>query len=73
MIIGISMGQQICLIIGQVSLSLLYWKKTSRRIYLVREEIDEKTADIQAKLFMARTMDENGKDCPAEREAKVVT
>ena len=27
MIIGISMGQEICLIIGQVSLSLLYWQK----------------------------------------------
>ena len=27
MIIGISMGQEICLINGQVSLSLLYWKK----------------------------------------------
>ena len=26
-IIGISMGQEICLILGQVSLSLLYWKK----------------------------------------------
>ena len=27
MIIGISMGQEICLIIGQVSLNLFYWKK----------------------------------------------
>ena len=27
MIFGISMGQEICLIIGQVSLSLLYWKR----------------------------------------------
>ena len=27
MIIGMSMGQEICLIIGQVSLSLLYWKR----------------------------------------------
>ena len=27
MIIGISMGQEICLVHGQVSLSLLYWKK----------------------------------------------
>ena len=27
MIIGISMDQEICLIIGQVSLNLLYWKK----------------------------------------------
>ena len=27
MIIGITMGQEICLIIGQVSLNLLDWKK----------------------------------------------
>ena len=27
LIIGMSMGQEICLIIGQVSLNLLYWKK----------------------------------------------
>ena len=27
MIIGISMGQEICLIIGLVSLNLFYWKK----------------------------------------------
>ena len=26
-IIGISMGQEICQILGQVSLNLLYWKK----------------------------------------------
>ena len=27
MISGISMGQEICRILGQVSLNLLYWKK----------------------------------------------
>ena len=27
MIIGISMDQEICLIIGEVSLNLFYWKK----------------------------------------------
>ena len=27
MIIGMSMGQETCRILGQVSLSLLYWKK----------------------------------------------
>ena len=31
-------------------------EKTSRRIYVVRGEIDEKTADIQARLFLARTL-----------------
>ena len=50
-------------------------RKTSKRIYIcmVRGEIDEKTADIQARSFMARTLGENGKECQAEGEAKVVT
>ena len=37
------------------------------------EEINEKTADIQARSFMARTLGQNGKECQAEGEAKVVT
>ena len=50
------------------------WKKNLHtRIYVVRREINEKTADIQARLFMARTLGENGKECQAEGEAKVVT
>ena len=48
-------------------------RKTSRRIPVVRGEINEKTADIQARSFMARTLWENGKECQAEGEAKVVT
>ena len=36
-------------------------------------EIDGKTADIQARSFMARTLDQNGKKCQAEGEAKVVS
>ena len=36
------------------------------------EEINEKTADIQARSFMARTLENNGKECQAEGEAKVV-
>ena len=47
-------------------------EKTSRRKDVVRGETDKKTADIQARLFMARTLGENGKECPAEGEAKVV-
>ena len=47
-------------------------EKTSRRIYVVRGEINEKTADIQARSFMARNLGENGKQCQAEGEAKVV-
>ena len=40
---------------------------------MVRVEINEKTADIQARPFMARTLGENGKECQAEGETKVVT
>ena len=72
MIIGISMGQEACLILGQVSHNLLYWKKTSRRIYVVRVEINEKTAYIQARSSMARTLEINGKARQAEGEAEVV-
>ena len=49
-------------------------RETSRRIYVVWVETDMKAANIQARLFMARTLDEIGKKCPpAEEEAKVVT
>ena len=48
-------------------------RKTSKRICVVRVEINEKATDIQARSFMARTLGENGKECQAEGEAKVVT
>ena len=59
-------------------------RKTSRRKNVVRGEIDEKTADIQArpsmartlenngKKFIARNLENNGKKRQAEGEAKVV-
>ena len=72
MIIGILMGHETCLILGQVSLDLLYWKKNSRRMYVVRGETDEKTAYIQARSSMARALEINGKARQAEGEAKVV-
>ena len=79
MIIGISMGQENCLIIRQVSLNIyiyiyiyIFGRKTSKRIYVVWEEINEKTAYIQARSFMARTLEVNGKARQAEGEAKVV-
>ena len=46
-------------------------RKTCKRIFVVREEINEKTADIQARSFVARTLGENGKECQAEGEASV--
>ena len=36
------------------------------------EEINEKTADIQARSFVARTLGQNGKECQAEGEAEMV-
>ena len=50
----------------------LFEEKSSRRIYVVRGEIDEKTAYIQARSFMARALEINGKARQAEGEAKVV-
>ena len=72
MIIGISMGLETCLILGQVSHNLLYWKKNLPTDICVRGEIDEKTAYIQARLSMARALEVNGKARQAEGEAKVV-
>ena len=40
---------------------------------MVRVETDKKAGNIQAGSFMARTLDEIGKKCQAEGEAKVVT
>ena len=48
-------------------------EKPSKRIFVVRGEINEKTGDIQARSLMARTGGENGKERQAEGEAKVVT
>ena len=72
MMIGISMGQETFLVLGQVSLNLLYWKKNLQTDICGPGEISEKTADIQARSFMARNLENNGKECQSEGEAKVV-
>ena len=46
--------------------------ETSRRIYVVRVETDKKAANIQARSLVAMALDEIGKKCQAEGEAKVV-
>ena len=62
MIIGMSMGQETCLIHGQISLNLLYWKKKPPNGYMWSGgAINEKTADIQARSFMARKLKEKQK------------
>ena len=71
MIVGISMGLETCRILGRVSHNSIE-RKTSRRKYVVRGQINKKTAYIQARSFMARALEINGKACQAEGEAKVV-
>ena len=46
-------------------------EKSSRRIHMVRGEINEKAAYIQARSSMARVMEVNGKERQAEGKAKV--
>ena len=41
--------------------------------HVVRGETDKTAGNIQARSFMARTLDQNGKKCQAEGQAKVVT
>ena len=48
-------------------------RETSRRICVVQVETDKKAANIQARSFIARTLEVNGKARQAEGEAKVVT
>ena len=73
MIIGISMDQEICQILGQVSHKILYWKKNLLMdICGPVGEIDETASNIQARSFMARNLENNGKECQAEGKAKVV-
>ena len=43
---------------------------TQFTLYVVRGEINEKTADIQARSFMARNLENNGKKCQAEGRSK---
>ena len=67
------MDLETCQILGQVSHNLLkFEEKALRWIYVVRGEIDEKTAYIQARSSMARALEINGKARQAEGEAKVV-
>ena len=73
MIIGTLMALETCLTLGQVSHNLLYsTKKLQTDILGPGEEINEKTAYIQARSSMARVMEVNGKECQTEGKAKVV-
>ena len=73
MIIGISMGSRDLSDPGD-RFHTIYSivRKPSRRIYVVRGEINKKTAYVQARSSMARALEINGKECQAEGEAEVV-
>ena len=66
------MDLKTCQILGQVSHNLLQWKKNLPMDTCGPGEINEKTADIQARSSVARALEVNGKARQAEGEAKVV-
>ena len=72
MILGISMDRETSLMHGQVSLNLLYWKENLQTDFCGPGEINEKTDDIQARSFMARSLDKIWKESSAEGEAQMV-
>ena len=61
MIIGMSMGQETCRILGQGHSVYFTGRETSRRICVVRVETDKTAGNIQARSFMARALDKIGK------------
>ena len=69
MTFGISMNQEICLILGQVSLSLLYWKRNFQPDMCGPGEADKTAGNIQARSFTAGALDKIEKKCLAERDA----
>ena len=70
-ITGTSMGQEMCLILGQVSLNLFYWKKKPPEGYMWSgRRLTRKTAYIQARSFMARTLGRQWERMPSWRRSK---
>ena len=71
MIIGISMGQEICLIHGQVSLDLFYWKKNLQtEKYVVREEITRKQLTSRPDHFWPELWNKMGKNAKLKEKQK---
>ena len=75
MIIRISMNQEICVILGQVSLSLFYWhENTSRRIYVVREETDNTASEHPGQIIYGQnSWTKLGRNAQLKERQKVVT
>ena len=63
MTIGISMDQEICLILGQVSLSLLYWKRHLQTdICGLGGRLTKRHVTSRPDHFMARALDKLGRN-----------
>ena len=74
MVIGISMGQEICLIHGQVSLSLLFLEEKPPEGYMWSgRRLTERQVTSRPDHPWPELWEKNGKECQAEGEAKVVT
>ena len=73
MTIGISMDQEICLILGQVSISLILSEKPPDGSLWSGERLTKRQATSRPDHLWPELWDEIGKKCPAEGEAKVVT
>ena len=71
MIVGMSMGLETCQILGQVSHNLLCWKKNllTEKCGPGRDQ-QEKTASIQARPSVARTLEINGKHAKLKEKQK---
>ena len=73
MIIGISMGQETCRILVQVSLNLLYWKKNLQTdICCPGERLTRKQRTSRPDHLWPEIWKYKGKERQAEGEAKVV-
>ena len=70
MFIGISMGLEICLIIGQVSLSLLYWKRNLQTDSCGPGRDYKKTAYIQVRSFRPELWKKMGKNAKLKEKQK---
>ena len=72
MTIGISMGLETCLILGQVSHNSLYWKKNLPTDICGAGGDQQENSLHPGQIIMARTLEINGKAREAEGKAKVV-
>ena len=70
MIIGISMVKRLVGPLDRFHCIYSEGRKTSRRTYVVRWEINEKTADIHARSFMARNLETMGKNANLKEKQK---